>query len=113
MSNNTHRPLAEALEVANHIQSALAPHCARVEIAGSIRRRRPSIGDVEIVCLPHPYEPAIAQKAGCFATWPAGLSTLQMNGSCFNSSGCRGWSRLIVRCRHDPSTLPRLGRRPR
>jgi DNA polymerase (family 10) len=79
MSDNTRRPLAEALEVATGIQMALAPHCAQVEIAGSIRRRRPSIGDVEIVCLPHPYEPAPLLRSGIalvLEDWPAVKGTL-------------------------------------
>ena len=40
------------------ILDALAPSCARLEIAGSIRRQRPYIGDVELVAIPH-YDPLI------------------------------------------------------
>lgn len=32
---------------------AMRPHCARIEIAGSLRRRMPTIGDIEIVAVPH------------------------------------------------------------
>lgn len=28
----------------------LAPHCERIEIAGSLRRLKPEVGDIEIVC---------------------------------------------------------------
>lgn len=44
--------LADALRIAEHVRDSLAPHCARIEIAGSIRRRRPDVGDIEIVCIP-------------------------------------------------------------
>lgn len=30
----------------------LSPHCERIQIAGSIRRERPYVGDIEIVCIP-------------------------------------------------------------
>jgi len=31
---------------------SLRPHCLRAEIAGSVRRRKTDVGDVEIVCIP-------------------------------------------------------------
>lgn len=45
-------PLAEAEQLANHLLAYLSPYCTRIEIAGSIRRRKPCVGDVEIVCIP-------------------------------------------------------------
>jgi DNA polymerase/3'-5' exonuclease PolX len=46
--------LHQATEIAERLRTALAPHCeqGRCEIAGSIRRRRPKVGDIEIVCIP-------------------------------------------------------------
>jgi len=44
--------LAKALKIADATKSELAPHCERIEIAGSIRRQRPEVGDIEIVCIP-------------------------------------------------------------
>ncbi len=41
-----------ALAVANGALAWLEPHCDRIEIAGSIRRKRPEVGDVELVCIP-------------------------------------------------------------
>jgi DNA polymerase/3'-5' exonuclease PolX len=43
------RPLAEAQAIAGGIVEMLAPLCERIEIAGSVRRRRESVKDVEIV----------------------------------------------------------------
>lgn len=45
-------PLNQALPLAEKIVKELLPYCARIEIAGSIRRKRPEIGDIEIVCIP-------------------------------------------------------------
>jgi DNA polymerase/3'-5' exonuclease PolX len=45
--------------VANKIVEAvleqLRPHCKRIQIAGSIRRKKENVGDIEIVAIPLPY----------------------------------------------------------
>lgn len=46
----------EALEIAERIRQMLNPHCVRCEIAGSIRRKKPEVKDIEIVIIPKPYE---------------------------------------------------------
>lgn len=48
--------LQQAQRIAERIKSELAPHCDRIEIAGSIRRKKPEVKDIEIVCIPKPYE---------------------------------------------------------
>lgn len=45
------RPLAEMRGYAEHLVALLAPGCARLEVAGSIRRRRPDPADVEVVAI--------------------------------------------------------------
>lgn len=42
--------------VAEKILAELKPHCIRCEIAGSLRRKCDTISDVEIVCIPKPYQ---------------------------------------------------------
>jgi DNA polymerase/3'-5' exonuclease PolX len=56
MSTGTRIPLAEARAIANDVITQLGPHCFRILVAGSIRRGKPTIGDIEVVCLPRPYE---------------------------------------------------------
>lgn len=51
-SNSNRLPLERARQLANAVRDELAPGCQRIEIAGSIRRRKPEIGDIEIVCIP-------------------------------------------------------------
>lgn len=44
--------LARAEQIARTLVDQMAPHCARVEIAGSIRRGCPEVKDIEIVAVP-------------------------------------------------------------
>lgn len=46
----------EALRIATETLDLLRPHCYRCEIAGSIRRKKPEVKDIEIVAIPKPYE---------------------------------------------------------
>jgi DNA polymerase/3'-5' exonuclease PolX len=41
-----------ALKVAEALVEHLRPACVRIEIAGSIRRLKPEVKDIEIVCVP-------------------------------------------------------------
>jgi DNA polymerase/3'-5' exonuclease PolX len=45
-------PLEEALPIAERVKDQLAPFCKRIEIAGSIRRRKEIVGDIEVVAIP-------------------------------------------------------------
>lgn len=54
-------PYKEAKEIADKILLLLSPHCYRIEIAGSIRREKNIVGDVEIVCIPKPYQTGLFQ----------------------------------------------------
>jgi len=47
--------LVDATNIAQRARAILAPFCTRIEIAGSIRRHKPSdVKDVELVCIPDP-----------------------------------------------------------
>ena len=48
-------PYTEALKIASAVVEQLRPHCTRIEIAGSIRRKKPEVKDIEIVAIPQPY----------------------------------------------------------
>lgn len=44
--------LEQADKVAEKLKVALSPLCERFEVAGSIRRRRPMVHDIDVVCIP-------------------------------------------------------------
>jgi len=48
--------IASAQAIAERVKAQLAPHCERIEIAGSVRRRKPEPKDIEIVAIPKPYD---------------------------------------------------------
>ena len=53
MSNKQRRhPLAAAGAVAHELRGLLAPFCDRIEVGGSIRRRRSTVGDIELLAIP-------------------------------------------------------------
>lgn len=45
-------PLALAEITATELRDRLAPFCERIEIAGSVRRRKPEVKDLELVAVP-------------------------------------------------------------
>ena len=49
-------PLLKARAYAIHLARWLKPHCLRLCVAGSIRRRRNICGDVDLVCIPRTSE---------------------------------------------------------
>ena len=58
-------PLATADKIAAKIAAELIPFCDQVEIAGSIRRRRPQVNDIDIVALPKSPAAEAAMRERC------------------------------------------------
>lgn len=54
--------LNDALSIAERIKASLAPHCERIEIAGSIRRKKSEVKDIEIVAIPKPFETGLFES---------------------------------------------------
>jgi DNA polymerase/3'-5' exonuclease PolX len=52
MSNGKRFPLADAEALAVRLLEQLSPCCERIVIAGSIRRRKPDVGDIELLYIP-------------------------------------------------------------
>lgn len=63
MSNQTKRyPYTEASEIALRVLEELKPYCTRIEIAGSLRRKKNEVGDIEIVIIPLPYSTGLLES---------------------------------------------------
>jgi DNA polymerase/3'-5' exonuclease PolX len=66
--------LEYALPIAEYIKSLLEPNClpGKCVIAGSIRRKKPEIGDIEIVCIANPFQTGMFEDgiATVINKWP-------------------------------------------
>lgn len=64
--------LEHAKAIAEELVIQLAPHCERIQIAGSIRREKPEVKDIEIVAIPKPYEVGLFESgiATVVNRWP-------------------------------------------
>lgn len=49
--SKTKMPLTQAVNLAERIIKELSPVCAKIEVAGSVRRQKKMIGDIEIVAI--------------------------------------------------------------
>ncbi len=52
MSEGTRLPLSIAEGLASNLMAMLLPFIDRLAVAGSVRRRKADVGDIEIVCIP-------------------------------------------------------------
>lgn len=62
----------QAKEIADFIKSLLEPHCIKIEIAGSVRRKKSEVKDIEIVAIPKPYDTGLFASgiAKILEQWP-------------------------------------------
>lgn len=70
-------PLAKARPLAEQIKTALEPACERIEIAGSIRRQCPTVGDIEMVAIPR-LIPDLEAQLSLFSDPPQMVSALDL-----------------------------------
>lgn len=80
MSDTIKRPYELMNQMAERLVKKLAPACERIEIAGSLRRRKAMVGDIELVLIPIAYTdlfgaplPGATQVDSLLATWPIKL----------------------------------------
>ena len=66
--------LQEAKSIAERVRTTLLPHCERVEIAGSIRRGKPTVHDIDIVMVPKSGEELVLNSVLC------GIGAIEVDG---------------------------------
>lgn len=71
MSSNAKLPYRQVFPLAEKLVERLAPACTRIEIAGSLRRRRPFVGDIEVVAVPKFERPVMGQTPAECWDWSA------------------------------------------
>jgi len=60
--------LSDAQAIAEQVKAELAPYCLRIEIAGSVRRKRAEVKDIELVVIREPK--GIASFVHLVSRWP-------------------------------------------
>jgi DNA polymerase/3'-5' exonuclease PolX len=73
--------LETAREIAEQVIAALRPACDKIEVAGSIRREKPEVGDIEIVC----------QVKNCSDLFGEQYADLQALGAAIQKAISAGW----------------------
>lgn len=63
-SAKTKMPLPRARTIAHAVLAELAPGCQRIQVAGSIRRECPVVGDIEMVAIPIPVLDLLGDPVG-------------------------------------------------
>ncbi len=51
-----------AAPIAARVCEELSPFCHRIQTAGSLRRNRPEVGDIEIVAIPKPWQDMFGEE---------------------------------------------------
>lgn len=64
MSERPKQPYQGMKYCADMLVSLLSPACSRIELAGSLRRMRPMISDIEIIAIPKPITNLIGEPTG-------------------------------------------------
>jgi len=66
--------LERAQKTAEAIMDTLRPYCKKIEVAGSIRRQRPWVHDIDIVLIPSDPWNLHTEILGLCGPWPAKAS---------------------------------------
>lgn len=52
MSQSKTMAIARAMQLAAAVRAELEPGCVKIEVAGSVRRRKANVSDIEFVLIP-------------------------------------------------------------
>lgn len=113
MSETPKRPYAQVMRVAEVLVDSLRVHCRRIEIAGSLRRKSPMCGDIEIVAIPILHTNLLGEPLDTSEVddWLAkGPLELRKNGNKYKQFSFewqpRMWFKVDLFLQPDPATWP-------
>ena len=111
MSDTVKRPYTQVMRVADVLMDSLRPHCHRLEIAGSLRRQKEMVGDIEIVAVPIPHTDLIGDplETSQVDDWLTNKPlTLHKNGNKYKAFSFewqpRMWFKVDLFLQPDPRT---------
>lgn len=84
-------PYKEAVLISEKLLIQLSPFCSKIEVAGSIRREKQIVGDIEIVAIPLPWQTGLFLDGigQVIAQWPKELGDVE------NKSDVRYTKRML------------------
>src|SRR5690349_5390941 len=98
MSDTEKRPYNQVMTVALNLVGALTPACHRIEIAGSLRRKKELVGDIEIVAIPKLHTNLLGEPLessgidDLLAQWPIALHKNGQKYKAFSFEWQPGWT---------------------
>ena len=103
-------PRAQAVEVTRVLVALLQPYCERLVVAGSLRRRKPAVGDIEILYIPK----FSTEPDGLFDTKRINCADRQLESLLLNRTiekrlntlGSETWGERNKLARHTTSQIP-------
>jgi DNA polymerase/3'-5' exonuclease PolX len=79
MSERPKQPFVIMMKTARLLVTRLAPACERIEIAGSLRRKKALVSDIELVAIPKPVVNLLGEPTGDRTELDALLDTLPVH----------------------------------
>lgn len=105
-------PATQAQPVADDLAKALMPACERITVAGSLRRRKPEVGDIELLYIPRfgpgrrPGELVDSDDVNQVDLLLKILLDTGVLEKRLNVKGAETWGPQIKLARHVPSGIP-------
>jgi len=110
MSDKRKFPRAAAIEVCRIFVAMLTPYCSRLVVAGSLRRRKSEVGDIEILYIPkfttEPDGLFDSKRVNLVDRQLAGLLEIRTIEKRCNSLGSETWGDRNKLARHVASQIP-------
>ena len=78
------RAHSEAMAAARDLIGEIEEHCERIEVAGSLRRAKPLVGDIELVAIARPWLNLLGEPCSdnCLDLWAySSMLTFSKNGN--------------------------------